>query len=91
MVPGRRASSGEASYLTMKSTRHAATTLGVRVLRILSIDEEGGNALPIRRIMLATARSRAEEESAPIEAGTLDISANVALDAEIAEPRAQSP
>ncbi len=46
---------------------------------------------PIRRIMFARGRGRAVEESTPIETGTLDVSASVALTVEVADHRGESP
>lgn len=68
-----------------------ASALGVRVLRVLSVDENGSAPLPIRHIMLAVARARADEESTPIEAGTLNVSADIALTVEVGEGRGEAP
>jgi len=56
-----------------------ASALGLKISRVLSVQEEGEYAPPIRPVRLAVARAEAAAEPTPIEAGTLDISANVVL------------
>lgn len=64
-----------------------AATLGVKVLRVLSVDESGGRgAIPIRHIMLAAARAGATEATTPIESSTLDVGADVTLTVQVTEP-----
>jgi hypothetical protein len=71
--------------------RLLASALGLRVLRVLSVDENGSTPMPIRHIMLALARPRAEEEATPIEAGTLNVSADITLTVEVGEGRGEAP
>jgi uncharacterized protein YggE len=58
-----------------------ATALGVKILRVLSVEETGGQVRPVRP--LAMARAQATAAPTPIESGTLDISASVILTVEI--------
>lgn len=68
-----------------------ASALGVRVLRVLSAEESGSAPMPVRRMMLAAPQARAAEEATPIEAGTLNVSADVTLTVEVGERRAAAP
>jgi hypothetical protein len=67
-----------------------ASALGVRVSRILSVDEGNSAPVPVRHIMLATKRMRADDAT-PIEGGTLGVRADVTLTVEVGQKRAESP
>jgi uncharacterized protein YggE len=60
-----------------------ASALGLKISRVLSVSEGGGYAIPIRPVRLAIARTRAAAEPTPIQAGTLDVNANVILTVEV--------
>lgn len=62
-----------------------ASALGVRVLRVLSVEENGSMSVPMRHMLHAAARARTDEESTPIETGTLNVSADIALTVEVGE------
>lgn len=57
-----------------------ASALGVRIVRVLTVVESGGPVVPVRDVAFA----RAEAASTPIEPGTIEIRASVALTVEIA-------
>jgi len=59
-----------------------AAALGLRVVRILSVDETSPVVVPVRDGMFA-ARAEAARAPTPIEAGTIDVSANVTLAVEV--------
>lgn len=58
-----------------------ANALGVRILRVLSVEEDGTQLRPVRPLVAAP-MARAQVAT-PIEAGTLDVSATVTLTVEI--------
>jgi uncharacterized protein len=60
-----------------------ASALGVKILRVLSVEEAGTPFRPIHPMPLATARVAAAAASTPVEAGTLDVSASVTLTVEV--------
>jgi len=59
-----------------------ASALGLRVVRILSVDETSPVVVPVRDGMFA-ARADAAKAPTPIQAGTIDVSANVTLTVEV--------
>jgi uncharacterized protein YggE len=60
-----------------------AAALGLKIIRVLSIEEAGGTVQPVRPLALARARVEAAAVPTPIESGTLDVSATVTLTVEI--------
>jgi uncharacterized protein len=74
----------EAAARAKAEANTLASALGVKVLRVLTVEDIGGQPTPIRPLMLATRRAEmAQEEPTPIEAGTLDVRANVTLTVEV--------
>jgi uncharacterized protein YggE len=62
-----------------------AGALGLKVVRVLSVEENSPRVMPVRYTAAPRAMSAASAEVAtPVEAGTLDISANVTLTVEVA-------
>jgi uncharacterized protein len=60
-----------------------AQALGLKVVRVLSVEESGGGRfVPMMRSMAANAASA--DVATPVESGTLDISASVMLSVEVA-------
>jgi uncharacterized protein len=62
-----------------------AAALGLKVLRVLTVDENSPRIVPLR-VYSAAARTMAAEAAAPptpVEAGTLDITADVTLSVEV--------
>ena len=55
-----------------------ASSLGVKISRVLSA-EEGGGSVTVRPVWRGVARAEVAPEHTPIEAGTLDVSATVTL------------
>jgi uncharacterized protein len=62
-----------------------AAALGVKVLRILSVEESSPRVMPVRVYNGAASRAMAADAAAPtpVEAGTLDITADVTLSVEV--------
>jgi uncharacterized protein YggE len=60
-----------------------ASALGLKVLRVLSVEEAGGLVRPIRPMPFATARAEAAAVVTPVEAGSLEVSATVTLTMEV--------
>jgi uncharacterized protein YggE len=60
-----------------------AAALGLKIVRVLSVEEVSPRAMPLRTY-IASARSAAAEVATPVEAGTLDITAEVTLTVEVA-------
>ena len=60
-----------------------AQALGLKVVRILSVEETGARFVPMMRTMAANAQAGAEVAT-PVESGSLDISASVTLSVEVA-------
>jgi uncharacterized protein len=58
-----------------------AQALGLKVLRVLTVEENTPRITPVR--VFAAARSAAAEAATPVEAGTLDVTANVTLTVEV--------
>lgn len=73
----------EAALKAKGEAEALAAALGVRIVRVLTVDESGPTSSPIRHIMLALPRARAQEASTPIEAGTLNVNADVTLTDEV--------
>lgn len=61
-----------------------AGALNLRILRVLSVEESSPQIVPVRpRLAVARAAASTAEVPTPVEAGTLDVSANVALTVEV--------
>lgn len=60
-----------------------ASTLGVHIVRVLSVEEGGGFVIPIRPWRPTVMRAEVAREATPVEAGTLDVNANVTLAVEV--------
>ncbi len=69
----------EAALNARRKADALASALRVQIVRILSIAESGPTAIPFRDVAFA----RAETASTPIEPGTIEVRANVALTVEI--------
>ncbi|HXY96135.1 MAG TPA: SIMPL domain-containing protein [Steroidobacteraceae bacterium] len=65
-----------------------AGALNLRILRVLTVEESSPQIVPLR-VHMAAARAAvsAAEVPTPVEAGTLDVSANVALTVEVGPAR----
>lgn len=71
----------EAALKARRKADALASALGVRIVRVLSVTESGSPVVPVRDIAFA----RAEGAQTPIEPGTIEIRANVALTVEIVQ------
>ena len=61
-----------------------AGALNLRILRVLTVEESSPQIVPLRvHVAAARAAASAAEAPTPVEAGTLDVSANVALTVEV--------
>jgi len=60
-----------------------AAALGLKVVRVLSVEENAPRVVPVRVMAAAPSVARAEVAT-PVEAGTLDVTANVTLTVEVA-------
>ncbi|HYL00177.1 MAG TPA: SIMPL domain-containing protein [Steroidobacteraceae bacterium] len=61
-----------------------AQALNLRILRVLTVEESSPQIVPVRvHMAVARATAGAAETPTPVEAGTLDVSANVALTVEV--------
>lgn len=65
-----------------------AGALNLRILRVLTVEESSPQIVPVRvRMAAARAAVSAAEVATPVEAGTLDVSANVTLTVEVGPAR----
>jgi uncharacterized protein len=60
-----------------------AQALGLKVVRVLNVEETGARFVPVMRSMAATPAAAAAEVATPVESGTLEISASVVLTVEV--------
>jgi uncharacterized protein YggE len=81
--PARREALRQAATQARAEADTLAAALGVRIIRVLSVEEAGSQVRPVRPIALAAARAEAAAAPTPIESGTLDVSAMVTLTVEI--------
>lgn len=61
-----------------------AGALGLKIVRVLSVEEVSPRVVPVRAYMAMARSTAAAEVATPVEAGTLDISADVTLAVEVA-------
>jgi uncharacterized protein len=62
-----------------------AAALGLKIVRVLSVEENGAPRLPMMRSMsVASAAPAAAKLDTPVEAGTLEVSADIVLTVEVA-------
>lgn len=65
-----------------------AGALNLRIIRVLTVEESSPQIVPVRvRMAAARAAVSAAEVATPVEAGTLDVSANVTLTVEVGPAR----
>jgi uncharacterized protein YggE len=60
-----------------------ASALGIKVLRVMTVEDLVTQPAPIRPFMFARARTGMAREPTPIEAGSIDVGANVILTVEV--------
>lgn len=71
----------------LKARRDVATLAGaldLKVVRVLTVDEEGAGMAPVYPRMAVRMELQAAAPATPVEAGTLDVSATVTLTVEVA-------
>lgn len=71
----------EAALKARAEAEILAGALGLKVNRILAVEEGGGAVIPMREVMFARAESASA--STPIQPGTLDVNASVQLTVEV--------
>jgi uncharacterized protein YggE len=65
-----------------------AAALGLKVVRVLSVEENGSPRMPMMRTMnMAAGAASAAKLDTPVEAGTLEVSADLVLTVEVAPAR----
>ena len=65
-----------------------AAALGLKIVRVLSVEESGAPRLPVMRTMsVAAAAPAAAEVATPVESGTLEVAADIVLTVEVAPAR----
>lgn len=74
----------EAALNARQDADALAGALGLRVVRVLSVSEQGAAELPIYQPGRIYAQSRAMAAPTPVEGGTLDVGATVTLTVEVA-------
>jgi uncharacterized protein len=60
-----------------------AAALGLKVVRVLSVEESSPRVMPVRAFSGVARAAAAEAVPTPVEAGTLDVTANVTLSVEV--------
>ncbi len=81
----RAAALREAALRARAEADVLAAALGLRVVRILSVEESSPRMLPVLNMpMPRVAMSSAAEVSTPVEAGTLEVTADLTLTVEVA-------
>ncbi|HVN46208.1 MAG TPA: SIMPL domain-containing protein [Steroidobacteraceae bacterium] len=60
-----------------------AAALGLKVLRVLTVEESSPRLMPLRTYNVAARTMAADATPTPVEAGTLDITADVTLSVEV--------
>ena len=74
----------EAALNARQDADALAGALGLRVLRVLAVDEQGPEARPLPIYEQAVTLTAARAVRTPVEAGTIDVSATVTLTVEVA-------
>ena len=64
-----------------------AAALGLKIVRVLSVEENGAPRLPMMRSMAVSSSAAAAKVDTPVEAGTLEVAADIALTVEVAPAR----
>jgi uncharacterized protein YggE len=62
-----------------------AAALGLKIVRVLTVEEISPRVVPLRMSMGATRAAAAADAATPVEAGMLDVSADVGLTVEVRE------
>ena len=62
-----------------------AAALGLKIVRVLNVEENSPRVIPLRMTMGAARSAATAEAATPVEAGTLDVSADVVLTVEVKE------
>jgi uncharacterized protein len=60
-----------------------ASSLGLKILRVLTVEESSPRVMPIRPLVMGGMRAAAAEVATPVEEGTIDITADVTLSVEV--------
>jgi uncharacterized protein YggE len=60
-----------------------ASALSLKVMRILTVEENGPVVIPMHPLVMAAARKESPELATPIQPGTIEVNANVTLTVEV--------
>ena len=60
-----------------------ASALGLKILRVLTVEETGARFVPVMRSMSAAPAASAAEVATPVESGTLEVTASLVLTVEV--------
>ena len=74
----------EAALRARRDAEVLAAALGLKVLRVLTVEENSPRVVPIRVYGGASRATAAAAPATPVEAGTLDVTAEVTLSVEVA-------
>lgn len=74
----------EAALSARQDAQALADALGLRIVRVLSVDEQGGGFVPAPRIYMQARQLALAAPSTPVEQGTIAVNASVTLTVEVA-------
>jgi uncharacterized protein len=74
----------EAALRARAAAEVLAGALGLKVVRVLSVEELSPRVMPVRPYLAGRAATAMAEVATPVEAGTLDVTADVTLTVEVA-------
>jgi uncharacterized protein YggE len=74
----------EAAVRARAQAEVLAGALGLKIVRVLSVEENSPRIMPVRAFAAAPRAAASAEVVTPVEAGTLDITAEVTLTVEVA-------
>ena len=73
----------EAARKARAEAQVLADALGLKVLRVLSVEESSPRVVPVRGFMSAARNAAGAPPATPVESGTLDVTADVVLTVEV--------
>ncbi len=73
----------EAARKASAEARVLAEALGLKVVRVLSVEESSPRVVPVRAYMGAARNAAGAAQPTPVESGTLDVTADVVLTVEV--------
>jgi uncharacterized protein YggE len=73
---------GQAAARAKEKAEAIASALGVKIIRVLQVEENGPSVRPVERMLRAAAYSESPSTT-PVESGTVDVTATVTLTVEV--------